>query len=295
MRAETEREAVKQRPVTVFQRDGRVFERSEGIIEEAPLSIVINGKAYAVMMTTPGDTEDFVFGFLFTDGLIRQASDVLAWEIVESRDTCTVYVQIAEEMARIAHERTRGVIGASACGLCGIPRTDERMDIETVSASGTVVSGVMIDGAFSEMQSQQRINRCTGTAHAAILVGHFDPIVREDIGRHNAVDKVAGQVLRNKYKLADSVLLAVSSRLTFEIIHKAARLQVPVVAAISGVSGLAIRAAERAGIAVVAYAREGRMTIYSHKERIGSRGKSDHKLGAEPYPTYRDDPESIRV
>lgn len=276
MRTEADRESVKQCLVTVSQRDGLVFERNEGVIEEAPLSIVINAKAYAVMMITPADTEEFVLGFLFTDGIIQHASDVLAWELVESQAAFTVYVQVSEARARIARERMRGVIGASGCGLCGIPRADERMDIGTVITAKTVVSSDTIEASFSEMQSQQRINRCTGTAHAAILVGHFDPIVREDIGRHNAVDKVVGHALRNEYRPGNPVLLGVSSRLTFEIVHKAARLQVPVVAAISGVSTLAIKIAEQAGIAVVAYAREGRMTIYSHKERIALHPEGDH-------------------
>ncbi|MHB1671157.1 MAG: formate dehydrogenase accessory sulfurtransferase FdhD, partial [Acidiferrobacter sp.] len=210
----------------------------------------------------------FLFGFLFADGLIRYATEVLAWEIVESQNLYTAYVQLTESMAQTARERARGVIGASSCGLCGVPRMDERLEVCEKITTKVVVSIDEIAEALKDMQSGQEINRRTGTAHAAILIEGSHRVVREDIGRHNAVDKVAGWAVRHAWNPSNLCLLAVSSRLTFEIIHKAARLRVPIVAAISGVSGLAARTAERAGITVVAYAREGRMTIYTHKERI---------------------------
>ncbi|MHB1512567.1 formate dehydrogenase accessory sulfurtransferase FdhD [Acidiferrobacter sp.] len=268
MRGQSSHANIDPRPATVRQSDGRVFEREEELLEETPISIAINGKAYAVMMVTPGDIEDFLFGFLFADGLIRYATDVLAWEIVESQNLYTAYVQLTESMAQTARERARGVIGASSCGLCGVPRMDERLEVCEKITTKVVVSIDEIAEALKDMQSGQEINRRTGTAHAAILIEGSHRVVREDIGRHNAVDKVAGWAVRHAWNPSNLCLLAVSSRLTFEIIHKAARLRVPIVAAISGVSGLAARTAERAGITVVAYAREGRMTIYTHKERI---------------------------
>jgi len=268
MRGQSRHERIDPRPATVRQSDGHVFEREEELLEETPVSIVVNGKAYAVMMVTPGDIEDFLFGFLFADGLIHHAADVLGWEMVESENTYTLYVQLPESMAQKARERARGVMGASSCGLCGVPRMDDRLEICEKVTTKAVVSIDEVAKALQDMQSAQEINRRTGTAHAAILIGRSDRVVREDIGRHNAVDKVAGWAVRNVWNPADLCLLAVSSRLTFEIIHKAVRLKVPIVAAISGVSGLAVRTADRAGITVVAYAREGRMTIYTHKERI---------------------------
>ncbi len=129
MRGQSSQANIDPRPATVRQSDGRVFEREEDLLEETPVSVVINGKAYAVMMVTPCDIEDFLLGFLFADGLIRGAVDVLAWEIVESRNIYTAYVQLTESMAQRARERTRGVIGASSCGLCGVPRMDERLEV----------------------------------------------------------------------------------------------------------------------------------------------------------------------
>ncbi len=268
MRGQSSYVTIDPRPATVRQSDGHVFEREDELLEETPVSIVINGKAYAVMMVTPSDIEDFLFGFLFAESLIHDPANVLAWEIVESQNIYTIYVQLTESMAERACERTRGVIGASSCGLCGAPHMDERLEVYEKITTKVVVSIDEIAEALKDMQSGQEINRRTGTAHAAILIEQSHRVVREDIGRHNAVDKVTGWAVRHAWKPADLRLLAVSSRLTFEIIHKAARLRVPIVAAISGVSGLAVRTAERAGITVAAYAREGRMTIYTHKDRI---------------------------
>ena len=281
MRGQSCSVGVDPRPATVRQSDGRVFVRREELLEETPVSVVINAQAYAVMMVTPGDLEDFLFGFLFSDGLISKATDVLAWEMVEFRGMYAIYVQLPDAMARVARGRARGVIGASGCGLCGVPRIDDRLAVRHKIEIGRRISVGEISDALQNMQVRQDINRRTGTAHAAILIGQSEQVVREDIGRHNAVDKVAGWAVRQAWDLTALRVLAISSRLTFEIVHKAIRLCVPVVVAISGVSGLAVRTAEEAGITVIAYAREGRMTIYTHKERMASMAEGCENAGSK--------------
>ncbi|MHB8253058.1 MAG: formate dehydrogenase accessory sulfurtransferase FdhD [Acidiferrobacter sp.] len=268
MRTGTDCRRVGWSPAVVRQSDGQAFEREDSILEETPLSVVINGKPYAVMMMTPGHIEDFLFGFLFAEGLIEESTDVFAWETQETADGYGVYVQLSGEAAGRAQERTRAVVGVSACGLCGIPRFDGLLRLGGFLAHKDRVSADRIQEVLRQMQTQQRLNESTGTAHAAIIVGPDDWVVREDIGRHNAVDKAAGWAIRQGWDREGLVLLGVSSRLTFEIVQKALRLRIPVIAAISGVSSMAIRVAERHGITVIGYAREGRMSIYTHRETM---------------------------
>lgn len=261
---------VRQRPAVIYQSDGRVLERNDLILDETPLAIVINGKSYAVMMITPMNIEDFVFGFLFTEGLIKGCAEVLAIEVVQTDEGSAAYVQLPDGVALAASTSARMVVGGSGCGLCGIPCFEGLLRLGPAAQSAGPISAVCIEKSLKNMHELQRFNQSTGTAHAAILVTPDRYIVREDIGRHNAVDKVAGSLVRQGACLDGLVLLGVSSRLTFEIVQKALRLGVSVIAAISGVSGMAIRVADAYGVTLIGYAREGRMSIYTHRERVSS-------------------------
>ncbi|WP_123104239.1 formate dehydrogenase accessory sulfurtransferase FdhD [Acidithiobacillus sulfuriphilus] len=255
-------------PAIVRQGDSEVFQREDPILEEAPLSVVINGNAYAVMMVTPDYVDDFVFGFLYTEGIIRAARDVLAWETVATAEGYAVYVQLADGAAEVAHRKARCVVGGSGCGLCGTPCFDGLLRHAPLPDSRVCLTASRVHALLGQMQACQWLNHSTGTAHAAILAGSDGMVVREDIGRHNAVDKTVGVAVRQGWGLARLELLGVSSRLTFEIVQKALSLRVPVIVAISGVSSMAIRVAESHHVTVIGYAREGRMSIYAHGERI---------------------------
>lgn len=257
------------RPAVVYQAGRVPYPQEDRVLEEAPFSVVINGQPYAVMMLTPGDYEDFLYGFLYAEGLINGVADVLDWEPVESFDGCAAYVQLSEGAAHRARNARRSVTGGSGCGLCGVPVFEGLMSGRPLLVSPGSLSVETIHAVLRQMQARQSLNRSTGTAHAAILASSCSAIVREDIGRHNAVDKVIGSAIRQGWQPGQGLMLGVSSRLTFEIVQKALRFQLPVVAAISGVSTMAIRVAEAGGLSAVAYVRESRMTVYTHKERIG--------------------------
>ncbi|MHB8248208.1 MAG: formate dehydrogenase accessory sulfurtransferase FdhD [Acidithiobacillus sp.] len=255
-------------PAIVRQGDSEAFQREDPILAEAPLSVVINGNAYAVMMITPDYVDDFVFGFLYTEGLIRAPSDVLAWETVATAEGSAVYVQLADAAAEVAQRKARCVVGGSGCGLCGTPCFNGLLRYAPLPDSGVRLAAGRVHSLLDQMQARQWLNHSTGTAHAAILAGSDGMVVREDIGRHNAVDKTVGVALRQGWGPARLELLGVSSRLTFEIVQKALSLRIPVIAAISGVSSMAIRVAESHHVTIIGYAREGRMSIYTHGERI---------------------------
>lgn len=264
----THEERVGRRPALVRGRDGSAVAREDAVLEELPLSVVINGRPYAVMMGTSCHIEDFLFGFLFTEGIIKDSSDVLAYELVRTEDGYATYAQLSRRASLEAEGRARVTLGGSGCGLCGVPRFDGLLACQGSIGHRDQVSADRIFVGLELMKAEQRLNHKTGTAHAAVVLGAEGSVVREDIGRHNAVDKAAGYVLRCSWNLDRLFFLGVSSRLTFEIVQKAIRLHIPVVAAISGVSSMAITAAEKYGLTVIGYARDGRMTIYTHDEGL---------------------------
>lgn len=276
----THEDRVGRRRALVRAKDGNAIAREDAVLEELPLSVVINGRPYAMMMGTPCHIEDFLFGFLFTEGIIQNSSDVLACEVVGAENGYAGYVQLSRRASVEAEGRARVTLGGSGCGLCGVPRFDGLISCQSSIARRDRVPAERIFAGLELMKAEQWLNQKTGTAHAAIVVGAEGSIVREDIGRHNAVDKAAGHVLRCSWNLDCLVLMGVSSRLTFEIVQKALRLHIPVVAAISGVSSMAITVAEKYGLTVIGYARDGRMTIYTHDEALAlglGRTKADHQ------------------
>ena len=268
MYAGTDDEAIGLRPAVLVRPGLSAHERQEAVLEEAALSLVINGAPHAVMMVTPVDRDDFVRGFLWSEGILRDITEISAWEwVTTAAGHWTAYLQLAPPAADRAARKRRSGVGASACGLCGIPRFDSLIPFPPVSMAAPLRPD-WVHERMRHMARQQALNHRTGTAHAAILTGTAGTIVREDIGRHNAVDKVIGAALAHGWRPGDAALLGVSSRLGFEIALKAVGFAVPAVAAISGVSSLAIHTAESHGVILAGYARDGRMTIYTHSERL---------------------------
>ncbi len=252
---------------TLITSDGSPLAQEEAILEERAVSIVINGQSYAVMMVTPEHLEDFFRGFLWSEGIIRKLQDIVAWEFAEGNGGGAIYLQLSAEASTRAAEKRRNIIGGSACGLCGTPHFAGLIPFMPLQSQFRT-NAEHISTLLTQMQQQQALNHSTGTAHAAILGTTQGHLVREDIGRHNAVDKSIGAALIQGWIPGDIGVLGISSRLSFEIALKALGFRIPVIAAISGVSSLAIELAESHGITLIGYAREGRMTLYTHTERI---------------------------
>ncbi|MGC9127222.1 MAG: formate dehydrogenase accessory sulfurtransferase FdhD [Acidithiobacillus sp.] len=239
----------------------------EAILEECAVSIVINGAVYGVMMLTPQDLEDFVLGFLWTEHVLHSPEDIVACEREQSADGQALYLQLRTEAAMRADARRRCLPGGSACGLCGVPNFSGLQPFPPIRDGGRI-SCTLIEQSLARLCAEQQLNHHTGTAHAAGIGTEDAIIVREDIGRHNAVDKAIGAALRCGWSGGDARLLTVSSRLSFEIALKALSFGIPTVVAVSGVSSLAIQLAERCGLTLIGYARDGRLTIYANAWRI---------------------------
>jgi FdhD protein len=259
-------------------RDGVQALRPDDLATEEPMEIRVQGPAgpavpIAVTMRTPGSDFELAAGFLFTEGIVEEpgairrvsyCEDLLADE--QRYNVVTVL------LARAFDPQTfrRNTFVSSSCGVCG-KATLEQVEVRCAPIPpGPVVKAEVLSGLPGALRAAQRVFDRTGGLHAA---GLFAPdgtllALREDVGRHNAVDKVVGQAVLAGDLPLEGRVLQVSGRLSFEIVQKAARAGVPIVAAVSAPSSLAVDAAERLGMTLVGFVRDGRFNVYAHPERI---------------------------
>lgn len=248
-------------------RDGAVRSDERAIAEEVPVAIVIDASSEAVLMASPADLEDFALGFALTDGLIEAADDVRRVEIVTREQG--VEARLWLHPGRFAPAlRRRARIAPSGCGLCGVE------SLEAVAVAPGRVLGELtlgpddIAAAVADLSAHQSLGQATRAVHAA---GYWTPqsgylAVREDVGRHNALDKLAGALLRNGTPPPGAIVL--SSRVSYEMVQKTLAIGAPILIAISAPTGMALRVAEAGGLTVVAVARADGFEVFTHPQRI---------------------------
>jgi FdhD protein len=237
---------------------------------EEPLEIRVRGRAISVVMRTPGHDEDLVAGFLLTEGVVRCAVDILAIEPCGRNDFGNVVNVVLAPMVHVDFERlSRHVFAASSCGLCGKTSIDAVRGQFAAVESDLRVDAPTIAAMPAKLRAAQATFERTGGLHAAALFeeGGELLVAREDVGRHNAVDKVIGHALRSEWAM-DRAVLMVSGRASFEIMQKAAAARIAVVAAVSAPSSLAVSFAEEMGQTLLGFVRDGRMNVYTHPGRI---------------------------
>jgi len=243
----------------------------DSVAAEEPLEIRIDGRPVSVTMRTPGCDRELAVGFLLSEGLIVRSDDVVAVEPALHREDCNVVnVRLAPAVRVDFDQLTRHVFASSSCGLCG------KATIEAVHRqfpaldTDVVVNAVQLQALPAQLRAAQPTFDATGGLHAAAIfdLGGAPLVVREDIGRHNAVDKVLGYGLLNGLLPFDRHILMVSGRASFEILQKALAGRVPIIAAVSAPSTLAVEFAERSRQTLVAFLRESRMNVYAGRERI---------------------------
>lgn len=248
----------------------------EIVAEERAVALVYNGISHAVMMATPCDLEDFARGFSLTERIVEKASeiydiDVEEVEVGSGGRGIEVRLQIAAQRMAGLQERRRSLAGRTGCGLCGVDSLDAALRPVPAAQPMGMVSRSAIERAMAALPGLQRINKLNGATHAAgwALADGTLVAVREDVGRHNALDKLAGALAVSGAAGAGGFVV-VTSRCSYEMVQKAAALGAVVIAAVSAPTSLAIETAEQAGIALVAFVREGRLTVYANAERISS-------------------------
>jgi FdhD protein len=249
--------------------DGIVSERVETIAEETPVALVYNGIPHAVMMATPQDLEDFALGFSLTEELIASPADLQRVECVRYSQGIEIQALVAPEREAEIAARTRRLTGRTGCGICGADSVASVLKTLHPVAAGVTIREGAVRKAMESLASHQTLNAAAGAVHAAgwATVDGGIELVREDVGRHNALDKLIGALLRRATDPASGFVL-VTSRASFEMVQKTTRFGAPLLAAVSGPTGLAVRIAREAGLTLVGFARGSRHTVYTHLERL---------------------------
>lgn len=257
--------------VTEVARKSGIMTRGERIVpEEVPIAFSYGGSTHAVMMGTPADLEDFAVGFSLTEGIITNRSQVAGIELIEDEKGIDVQVTLLDDVEDALRKRRRSMAGPVGCGLCGIESIEQAVrKVPDVSKAGLSLSHADIVQAIALLNDSQPLHRETRAVHGA---GFYVPgsgliAVREDVGRHNALDKLCGAVVRAG-ALGTSGAVAVTSRLSVEMVQKTAILGAPVLIAISAPTALAIRTAEEAGMTLVALVRGEDFEIFTHPHRL---------------------------
>lgn len=260
-------------PVRVVQRrqwrDDAAGAGVRSIAVEMPVAITVNGTTFAVMLASPDDLEDFATGFAISEGIITQSSDITSIEVVPQADGIEARLWIADGQAHAANERRRMLAGSSACGLCGIESLAAAIRPPVMcTAPGPFPTPPEILQAIAALSAAQPISAATRAVHAAGLWRRGQPLlVREDVGRHNALDKLIGAVRRAFVPTEDAMLL-LTSRVSIEMVQKASVLGAPIIVAVSAPTSLAIDTATAAGLTLAAVARGDGFEVFSHADRI---------------------------
>ena len=239
------------------------------IPEETPLALTFNRETYAVMMGTPADLEDFAVGFALTEGIVADAREIATVDVLEHAHGIELRMELPTPLLERLTARRRRIAGPTGCGLCGIDSLAEAARPPRAVPPGRSFSATAITQAMRSIEPLQALNRATHAVHAAALwqPGRGVLALREDVGRHNALDKLVGAAARAGMPAADCVLL-LSSRVSIEMVQKAAALGVPVLVAVSAPTAHAVRLADAAGMTLVAIARQDGFEVFSGAQRI---------------------------
>ncbi len=237
--------------------------------EETPIALVHDATTTAVMMATPADLEDFGIGFSLTEGLVAAADEITALEIAPAAEGIEVRMWLRQPASAALAARRRNLAGPTGCGLCGIDSLAEAARSPPRVPRGFTVSPATIQRALADLGRGQQLGAATRAAHAAAWWADGLVAIREDVGRHNALDTLAGALARAGLR-AEGGLLLLTSRVSVEMVQKAAAMGVQVLVAVSAPTALAVRTAEAAGMTLVAVARDDGFEVFAGHERIVS-------------------------
>lgn len=249
--------------------DGTVTRTTDFVTEEMPVALVYHGVPHVVMLATPADLEDYAVGFTVSEGLVAHPREIQSVEVEHGADSVEVRIGIAGERFSELLRRRRNLTGRSGCGLCGAETVEEAVRPPVKVARGPQVSARELHDALVQLESLQPVNARTGSIHAAawVVPGEGVRLVREDVGRHNALDKVIGALVRSGVDTTTGYAL-ITSRASFEMVQKAAAAGITFVAAVSAPTAMAIRLAEQTGLTLVGFARRHSHVVYANPERL---------------------------
>lgn len=248
--------------VAVHEEDSVTRWKHDDIAVEVPVALVYNYISHAVMMATPSDLEDFALGFSLTEAIITSPDEVNHIHVQSGKKGMTVRLQISEARFDALRERRRNMVGRTGCGLCGVESLKQAIHpVETVQT--VAVSDEAIQAALTRVNQHQPLQQMTGATHAAAwcdLAGNI-LCIREDVGRHNALDKLIGAFKKTDLSVAAGFVL-VTSRASYEMVQKSAYAGFGCLVAVSAPTSLAIEQAQKANMKLVGFARDGRHIVY---------------------------------
>jgi FdhD protein len=252
-------------------RDGLCQSGDRIIAEETAVALTYDRSTHAVMMATPRDLEDFAVGFSLSEGIVERPDEIDDFEIVFGDDGIELRMSLSERPRRVFTLRRHHLAGPTGCGLCGIESLAEAMRTPKCVTAAIQIAPDDIAAAIAAMPAWQSLHRETRAVHAAAFwqAGNGIVALREDVGRHNALDKLIGALARTGTRAAAGIVL-LTSRVSVEMVQKTAALGAPVIVAVSAPTALAVRACESAGITLVAVARDDGFEVFTHGERIAA-------------------------
>ena len=250
-------------------RAGKVAQLTDAIAEEVPIALVYNDRPHVVMMATPRDLDDFALGFSLSEAVIGSAGELESIETQTLLEGIEVRMRIPEARAEVLESRRRNLTGRTSCGLCGAQALEDAVRQPPVVGTGPGIDAEILQRTLAQLHDRQPLNVATGATHAAAWA-HVDgdvALLREDVGRHNALDKLIGAMAKTNER-ADDGFLVVTSRASYEMVQKSATVSITLLAAISAPTALAIHLAEETGMTLVGFARPEGHVIYANPQRI---------------------------
>ena len=259
-------------PLACFEvtrsRDGGEFHEQDQLAEETPIALIYNGISHAVMLATPQDLEDFALGFSLSEGIVLDKSELYSIEIHVQKNGIELHCQISNERFTELKNHRRTLAGKTGCGLCGAESLAQAMRYPPKLQSPVVFQRSAILGALQALPLHQKLQQQTGATHASAwaLADGTVTVVREDVGRHNALDKLIGALA--KLERRGDGFIVTSSRASYEMVQKTIMLGASTLIAISAPTGLAIRSALKYGLCLIGFARAPHYVIYTYAERV---------------------------
>jgi FdhD protein len=250
-------------------RDGHWEDTRDEVAEEAPVALTFNSIPHVVMLATPRDLTDLGRGFTFTEALVSVPAEIRGAELKQDGEALEVAMSVPQERLVALLQQRRNLTGRTGCGVCGAETIAQAIRHPAPVPPGGSITREELSGALLELRGWQRLGSATGSLHAAAWVDWRGRIhlVREDVGRHNALDKVIGALLARDADRAAGFLL-VTSRASYEMVQKAATAGVRMLVAVSAPTALAVRLADEANLTLVGFARESQQVVYTHPERV---------------------------
>ena len=249
-------------------RNGSTLVGERTLAEEVPVAFSYDGATHAVLMATPDDLEDFAVGFSYTEGIITEQADIDELAVVSVPDGIVLRMWLAGGRSDAFAARRRRFVGPAGCGMCGLESLAEANRTIPFASCELQVSRQDIAEAVAALPARQQLNMQTRAVHAAAF---WEPgqglVLREDVGRHNAIDKLAGALLHTERSAARGIIV-LSSRISIELVQKASIMGAAIIVGVSAPTALAVRSADATGLTLIGIARDDGFEVFTHPERI---------------------------